>query len=444
MDKNSIMSALDEYADKGLLNAADLRPAVLSRVREITAPRSGGGLRFGFAPRGLALAGLMLALLLAGAVVFPGLLVQTKPVSAAEILARAGAASQPGSLASNTNGVRSTHAVMSIRARNSPTDQFIETQSEWWDQAPDKSRTETTLSTSDGKVDHIILGSVGTTSYMPSAGGTEFHIYTRSNAATSVGTDLGTATRLVSDWAGLHVYDAVLTGTEAVAGRMAYVLDLKVKQDALGVSVTQYRKKIWIDQQAYLVLREQDWDKNGVLLYEVTCQSLEVNSNLNAALFDFKPPAGSIVMDMRPATNTEIASGWNDAAGKLRTPVFRVPEASYSNWLAGRPYYEPAEGVLTQAFTDDTGAHARNSGAPSLLISEGPSSGLTLRVQGWGAGRQVKIGSSQGRIYRQGQACALIFDRAGTQIILYLPSNAAQLQSTLIPTAESMQIVSKK
>jgi hypothetical protein len=61
-----------------------------------------------------------------------------------------------------------------------------------------------------------------------------------------------------------------------------------------------------------------------------------------------------------------------------------------------------------------------------------------------GNGFPVQIGSLQGRIYRQGQACALVFDRQGTHIIIYVPSGASTVQSTLIPFAEAMQQVARK
>jgi outer membrane lipoprotein-sorting protein len=59
-----------------------------------------------------------------------------------------------------------------------------------------------------------------------------------------------------------NIYDAKLVGEERVQGRNCYVLDLTAKKE----DVAYYRRKIWIDKERYLPLKENRFAKRGKLL----------------------------------------------------------------------------------------------------------------------------------------------------------------------------------
>ncbi|MCF7823660.1 MAG: outer membrane lipoprotein-sorting protein [Candidatus Marinimicrobia bacterium] len=62
----------------------------------------------------------------------------------------------------------------------------------------------------------------------------------------------------------LDVYDAALVGEEVFMDRPCYVLRLRAKNDAEDVTYAQ--RKIWVDKERYLPLKEERYAKNGTTL----------------------------------------------------------------------------------------------------------------------------------------------------------------------------------
>lgn len=60
----------------------------------------------------------------------------------------------------------------------------------------------------------------------------------------------------------LERYDATVTGTESMDGRAVYVLELKAKQ----ADANYYIRKMWIDQERYVMLKQEMYAKSGKLL----------------------------------------------------------------------------------------------------------------------------------------------------------------------------------
>lgn len=306
MNRQLVKKALSEYARINMPTegSIDLWPGIRNQVMEAerthTSRQKPG---HGWQPtRPLRSKRLVLTGVFGGAVVLVGVLSLLlywamqgpSPASASEILARAGAAANRTS----PGAVHSTHAIVDVRYRNSPSEQFTQSMQEWWDQAPDKSRTDSRL-TAGGKEYRFVLIKVGTTRYMYNPDTGELRIDSIKRSATTVGSELGTVAGDVSSIGRFgQVYDAVLVGEEQVAGRDAYVLELTAKPTE-GLTLTQYRKKVWIDKEAYLMLGERDWDKDGTLLYESKCQRIEINPNLDSTVFELKPPAGTKITDLR-------------------------------------------------------------------------------------------------------------------------------------------------
>jgi hypothetical protein len=246
--------------------------------------------------------------------------------------------------------------------------------------------------------------------------------------------NLSTATQQAAQIINITMYDAVLVGTEVIGGRAAYVLDMTAKP-GIGSQLTQADKKLWIDQQAYLPLREQDWDSQGNLVYETQYQTLQVNQSPAENVFAFQPPPTAIVADMRPATTAEVNAGWQSAAPQVSTSVFRA--IVYPDSLVpGLPFYVPTQGVIAQTFIYNKNV--------AVVIAQGPPSAPSLSAPDWGMGTAVQIGNLQGRLYSHEHAYILIFDREGTRILMYMPSNMSQLRSKLVPMANSLERISTK
>jgi outer membrane lipoprotein-sorting protein len=324
-----------------------------------------------------------------------------------------------------------------IRYRSTLVDPFTEGQSEWWNEAPNKSRILSTYRAADGTTAHFLLGSDGTTSFLYDDTTHEFDLYSNSQWDLSSAPDLKTATQQASRIADMNIYNAVLSGTEMIGGRIAYVLDFTLKSGIEATSSTfqpfQLRKKLWIDQQTYLVLREQDWAAADTLVYETQYQHLDINPTLDPSFFAPNPPANAIVADMRPATPADIAAGWREIAGRLTVSLFEATK--YPDWMVpGRPYYAPS-GVVSQTFRPASERH----GAPSMIISQGPPGATSLNAPDWGTGQEVQIGTLSGRIYSKRQAYILIFDRDGTRIKIYLPAVAVVTPGQIRQIAQSLQ-----
>lgn len=446
VDKESVQHVLKEYARSNMPGSPNLWPAIRSRIvapaSEIAVGRPAharSGMRWG--RRSLLVGGaLVVIFVIIGlmALVAVTSLRAPRPVSAAEILARVDGVGQTGSRAAN-DGIQNTHMVLTIRFRNRLTDPFTEGQAEWWDQMPDKRRTEINYRSPQGQTAHYLSGSDGVNyySYIQSSDNPDvslYYIYSRAQKNTTMAQNLNTATQQQAQISNMTMYDAVLVGTEAVGGRAAYVLDMTAKP-GIGSRLTQVHKKLWIDQQAYLPLREQDWDSQGNLVYETQYQTLEVNERPADSVFAFQPPPTAIVADMRPATTAEVNVGWQGAAPRVSTSVFQA--TVYPDSLVpGLPFYVASQGVIAQTFIYHNNA--------AVVIAQGPPSAQSLSAPDWGAGTAVHIGNLQGRLYSRDHAYILIFDREGTRILMYLPSNMSQLRSKLVPMANSLERVTTK
>jgi outer membrane lipoprotein-sorting protein len=67
-------------------------------------------------------------------------------------------------------------------------------------------------------------------------------------------------------------YQAELLGGETLDGRPCYLLELVARE---GVEVSYYRRKIWIDKERYIALREELYAPSGKLLKVSTTEKVE-------------------------------------------------------------------------------------------------------------------------------------------------------------------------
>ncbi|MDH3976197.1 MAG: outer membrane lipoprotein-sorting protein [Deltaproteobacteria bacterium] len=66
-------------------------------------------------------------------------------------------------------------------------------------------------------------------------------------------------------------YHVILSGEEAIDGRSCYVLDLKAME---GKRVSYYRRKLWVDKERFLPIRETLYARSGKLLKKLSIKEV--------------------------------------------------------------------------------------------------------------------------------------------------------------------------
>ena len=447
MNRPLIRKVLRDYAREQIApRRPDLWPAIRARVGpagSAPTPRPSG--RAAFSRRLLAggVAGMALLLVLGMSALLVGgalnSLVSPLPVSTAAVTAPAANATD-----TSIGGLRSAYAIETRRYRNDGSSAFTEGRWEWWFQAPGNSRSESTFRTPDGQEVSTFVGTDAAARYVYVPEVKEFRIYPPLPLSGFAAKDLQEATAAVVRVGSTKAaYDVRMAGSEPVAGRMAYILELTIKpglKNAYDVRIAQHRKRVWIDQQFFTLLGEQAWDAQDNLVWDMRVQEITINPPLDAALFTFTPPPGVVVADVRPASAEDRAAAWDAIAQQFALPLF-VPGAD-PNWeILGKPYYDRTQGIVSQAFLQS----AARGGGVTLVVRQGRPSAPGLAETDLGKNRPVPvhIGPDQGRLYYRDGVYSLVVDRAGTRILVYMywTSNMSQAQQTLVGIVRSLQPV---
>ncbi len=93
-----------------------------------------------------------------------------------------------------------------------------------------------------------------------------------------------------------------LLGTETIAGRPTHVLEIAPEA---GQATNIASTKVWIDQQYYVELRHETYDRQGQALTAWSYTSFTPNPSLEPSSFSFSPPTGVQVEEGYPLnTNT--------------------------------------------------------------------------------------------------------------------------------------------
>jgi outer membrane lipoprotein-sorting protein len=70
----------------------------------------------------------------------------------------------------------------------------------------------------------------------------------------------------------MELYEGHVIGTETLNNRQCFVLELVARE---GVKVNYYRRKIWVDAERYLALREELYAPSGKLLKQSSTENIE-------------------------------------------------------------------------------------------------------------------------------------------------------------------------
>jgi hypothetical protein len=306
MSEDFVRRVLKQHAQTNMTKQPDLWPALSRLVQPL--PRSPRN-RLG-APTVL-VAGLT-ALLVLLAIAAATLLNQPRPVSAAEIIARAKEVAKDDKTSLQTFHGVMTHWFIAYE----PAGETVEGRSEEWYQAdPYRFLQKGTFQISDGTGYESMYGSDEKYTYLAHEeddtlvigkdGVLEngvlkrpidpkhprmFGPYSWLDQVGSSGKGKGTNEQ---EFNYLDLFDMALLGTDKIGGRDVYILELTANPAGRGypaVTVPIAKSKMWVDQQLFLILRTEAYDANGELTARAAFETFEVNQPVDPALFDFSSP----------------------------------------------------------------------------------------------------------------------------------------------------------
>lgn len=448
MSEDFVRSELKEHLRESMPNSQDPWPKIRGRIqgsKAVRRPWLGSSLRPVAVIAGLA---LVLVLAVAGALLWP---VQPKLASAEAVIAEAEKVAKD----SSASGLRSGYAVehwrynevdMDYKFKNS----VMEGRTEIWYQAPDKLITKARYrSQADGPFQATYL-ELGDTLYQTSGSLPQVLVTIRRPESPRTFRALDTQQLYASPGMGPvdKPYTVTLVGEEQVLGRAAYVLEWNVTPEVLaaekrgGFAVLRHKYRKWIDQQFYLLLKEQAWNKDGDWIDDRVIETLLLNQPVDSAVFEVTPEAGYVVADMRPADDKEVAKGWDEVSKQVDVTLYQAGESALAYGAEPRkPYYVASQGVVSQALVRPT---SRGRFLLHAAIVQGPPSAID--ESRLGSSTPMQVGSRQGRLYEWKEAHQLVFDIEGTRIMLYSSNSGApgEVEGLLASIGESLVPVGKK
>lgn len=399
---------------------------------------------------------VVLAVALVGLFVLAGtlfVLVQPKSVSAEEVLAQWEKASKNNYAGTISSGYLVTNSRYRQFDTGEPFSDVLlpdlwQSRTEVWYQAPDNVLSKTSFTAPDGSVSEGYNLETADTMYVALTGHEEIRIMSKQPGNTRAFAPLNLEHLLTGSGASMgpvtKTYTTTLLGTEEVGGRMAYVLEQNVTPEVLeaeargGFRLYHHKYRLWIDQQLYLVLKLQSWSKDGELISEMAAEKLELNNPVDPSLFEFQPPAGYVVADMRPATPEQVSQGWRDVARQMQVTLYESGEFGWYSVERRKPYFVSSQGVVTQAIVRKTSRGGQL--LHGLVVQGSPSDIDESRL---GKSKPVSVGPHQGRLYRKNEAYYIVFDLDGTRILLY-SSNGGEVERDLVEVGEALVPVDTK
>jgi outer membrane lipoprotein-sorting protein len=350
-------------------------------------------------------AGAALALVVLAALAwasFPG----APTVSAAEVLARVSQASKDP----DAFGLRSFEGVFTQQFTGPGTEgeDTANTENHIWYQAPNKERMETR--TSSGKLMVSVNDGKTRQAYDPEAKTVTLYdpsIYWADFTSIAAG-DLEKLRENAHEG-----YDAQLLDDEEIAGRATYVLQLTPRvQTSVPLTSHPNKKRLWVDQETYLILRyeeqDEDFDQGRTWAYT----SFTLNPHLDPGLFRFEPPVGATVidnLDVAGPTGRLVREQWKEMAARVNFKLFMFGTLEDSYVVVEGPVQEgnnPRRVVQRLRWLPD------EEDTVTLIQEPGPlPDPATL-------GERTIIGSFVGYLKREGDVKWLTWEREGTVITL--------------------------
>ncbi len=177
----------------------------------------------------------------------------------------------------------------------------------------------------------------------------------------------------------LRRYTVSLLGREAVIGRDTVVL-------ALAPGAGGSNRHLWVDQATGVVLRTEERDAGGEIVYVSYFSRISYSLNLPTALFTFRRPAGAKVLSFH------VSGGRVTTADELRrqagTPIVAPPR------LLNRYVFRDGRVARHGAFA--AAAATYSDGVGVVTIFQTPASRMAFP----NVGRETVVGSMRGPLGR--------------------------------------------
>ncbi|HLN62752.1 MAG TPA: sigma-E factor regulatory protein RseB domain-containing protein [Symbiobacteriaceae bacterium] len=170
-------------------------------------------------------------------------------------------------------------------------------------------------------------------------------------------------------------YSPQVAGSATVAGRAAYVIDLK-QTSCFSASVPNQggQQTLWVDKETYMVLKAVVRESSGTVLETREVTRIAYDAPIPADAFTFAVPEGVTVWDTRPkpapAGYQELVAQMQQFARDADYPLF-LPRAVPTGLRAGAPMLTPAG--LEIAYSA-TGTGAIEAGAVQMMQRRATSS----------------------------------------------------------------------
>lgn len=214
----------------------------------------------------------------------------------------------------------------------------------------------------------------------------------------------------------LSRYDAMVLGNEQVIGRQTVVLSLQPRGGGLV-------KRLWVDQATGVVLRTEERDPSGELLFSSLFSRISYSLNLPSALFRFHLPAGARIFSFYvsgdPITDPQELS--RQAKFALRAPIVLAGLRFRSGTVARHG----ALTAVTAQYTDGVGV---------VSVFQTPASRMAMPE-----GATVALRGMQGRWLDLGYFRILMWQSGGVSfaVIGTLPLH------TLVTIAEELNAAAR-
>lgn len=218
-----------------------------------------------------------------------------------------------------------------------------------------------------------------------------------------------------------ELYDRTVVGTEKIQGRTAWVLEIALKSPLPESAPDGYRtsiprRKMWVDQEAFFVLKSMLWNSDNELISTSEYESFQINGRVSPEVFNYSQPQDALVADLHNTQNeAKRLQLWQSVAQQANFPV-RMGPASLPDLDAGNPYLDTRTGVVTSAYYRYRSARSLFLG---LVIAQGPAAALPVE----GVGQEVERDGVRGRFYpADGEMgrdySTLVVDQGGVRMVL--------------------------
>lgn len=191
----------------------------------------------------------------------------------------------------------------------------------------------------------------------------------------------------------LRGYAVSVLGREEVVGRDTVVV-------ALAPGSGGSNRQLWVDEATGVVLRTEERDATGEIVYVSFFSRISYSLNLPAALFRFRQPAGARVLSLRVSGDAFTAA--EELRNAARAPVIVPPT------LLGR--YAFQDGRVTRHAAFSAAEATYSDGVSVVTVFQTPASRMAFPQVGVG----IVLRGGSGRFLDLGYFRVLLWQSRGT------------------------------